>query len=176
MCKKILFRYTNNGDKMKYGTRNIIIITLSVLLVVIYIAAGTYAVIIDVVQNDGLNEIINEIKVRDLLTDDNGEYNEYYYDIKRETNLTDAEANMLINSAAINERLQDVLNNIVDYKVNNGQKYTNDELYNIIVDAVNRTEGISSDVKTRIINKSSTYINDISKYVYDIEVNINNNG
>ncbi len=70
---------------MKYGTRNIIIITLSVLLVVIYIAAGTYAVIIDVVQNDGLNEIINEIKVRDLLTDDNGEYNEYYYDIKRDS-------------------------------------------------------------------------------------------
>lgn len=176
MCKKILFRYTNNGDKMKYNTRNIIIITLSILLVVIYIAASTYAVIINVVQNDGLTEIISEIKVRDLLTDDNGEYNEYYYNIKRETDLTDTEANILINSDAINERLQDVLNSIVNYKVNNGQKYTNDELYNIIVDAVNRTEGISSDVKTRIINKSSKYINDISKYIYDIEVNITNNG
>jgi len=161
---------------MKLGTRNLIIITLSVLLVVIYMVAGTYAVIIDVVEKDGVTEIINNISVKDLLTDDNGQYNEYYYDIVREAELNAEEANILINSKAVNERLQDVLNNIVDYKLNNGTKYSNNQLYNIIVDAINRTEGINDFVKSRIIDKSNRYISDISKYVYDIEVNVIKNG
>lgn len=160
--------------KMKNGTRNIVIVTLSVLLVVIYMAAGTYSVIIDVTKNNGINEIVREISVRDLLTDDNGNYNEYYYDVKRELGVNDEEANTLINSQAINERLQDVLENVVDYKINNGSKYTNNQLYNIIVDAVNRTNNISDDLKERVINKSMTYINDIQKYIYDLEVNVVN--
>jgi len=162
--------------KVKSGTRNIIIVTLSVLLVVIYMAAGTYSVIIDVVQNEGINEIVNEITIRDLVTDDNGNYNEYYYDIKRELAITDEEAELLINSSSFNERLQDVLNNIVAVKVNGGSRYTDNQIYNIIVDAVNRTTGITEELKNKVINKSNQYKSDITKYMYDIEVNILNNG
>lgn len=161
---------------LKTGTRNIIIITLSVLLVVIYMVAGTYSVIIDVVQNDGINEIVNEITIRDLVTDDNGNYNEYYYDVKRELAITDEEAKLLINSSAFNERLQDVLNNIVDVKVNGAGRYTNDQIYNIIVDATNRTTGITEELKNKVISKSNQYKSDIAKYMYDIEVNVLNNG
>ena len=160
--------------KMKNGTRNIVIVTLLVLLVVIYMAEGTYSVIIDVAKNNGINEIVSEITVRDLLTDDNGNYNEYYYDIKRELGVNDSEAETLINSSAINEKLQDILNNVVDYKINKVRKYTNNQLYNIIVEAVNRTDNISDDLKEKIINKSMTYINDIHKYIYDLEVNVVN--
>lgn len=161
---------------MKINTRNIVIITLSVLLVLVYMVAGTYAVIIDVVKDNGINEIVSEITVRDLLTNDNGNYNEYYYDVIRELDITSEEANLLMNSTPINNRLQDVLYNIVDYKINNGKKYTNNQLYNIIVEAVNETPNITDELKNKVINKSNIYINDISKYIYDIEVNVLNNG
>ena len=87
---------------MKTGTRNIIIITLSVLLVLVYMAAGTYAVVVDVVKNNGINEIVSEITVRDLVTSEDGQHNEYYYDVVRELDITTEEANLLIDSTAIN--------------------------------------------------------------------------
>ena len=161
---------------MKTGTRNVIIITLSVLLVLVYMAAGTYAVVVDVVKNNGINEIVSEITVRDLVTSEDGKYNEYYYDVVRELNVTEDEADLLIDSPAINRELQDVLKNIVDYKVSGGRKYTNDQLYNKIVTGVNETPNISEELKNKVITKSQRYINDIFKYVYDIEVNIINNG
>lgn len=176
MFKIKIISHTNKGDRMKTGTRNIIIITLSVLLVLVYMAAGTYAVVIDVVKNNGINEIVNEISVRDLVTSDDGKYNEYYYDVVRELNITEEEANLLIDSTAINRELRDVLKNIVDYKVSGGRRYTNDQLYNKIVTGVNETVNITDELKNKVITKSQEYINDIAKYVYDIEVNIINNG
>ena len=174
--KKNIIKHTNNGDNMENRTRNIAIIILSILLVLVYVAAGTYAVVIDVIKNNGISEIVNEITVRDLVTTEDGKYNEYYYDVVRELNITEEEANLLINSAAINRELQDVLNNIVDYKINNGRKYTNNQLYNKIVTGVNETTDISDELKNNVIRKSEQYINDIVKYVYDIEVNVLNNG
>ena len=176
LFKLKIFRHTNKGDRMKTGTRNIIIITLSVLLVLVYMAAGTYAVVVDVVKNNGINEIVSEITVRDLVTSEDGQYNEYYYDVVRELDITTEEANLLIDSTAINREFRDVLRNIVDYKVSGGRKYTNDQLYNKIVTGVNETENITEELKNKVINKSQRYINDIAKYVYDIEVNILNNG
>jgi len=176
IIEDIFLKEKKGMKKMKTGTRNIIIITLSVLLVVIYMAAGTYSVIIDVVGNDGINEIVNEIDIKDLLTDDNGNYNEYYYDIKRELSITDNEAQLLMNSVAINERLQEVLNNIVDVRINGGVRYTDNQIYNIIVDAINRTPNITDELKNKVINKSNQYKRDIAKYMYDIEVNVINNG
>lgn len=153
---------------------SIVIIVLSILLVGLYTVASTYSVIIDVVEKDGVTEIVNEIKIRDLLTNDDGTYNDTYYMVKDELNVTTEEANILMNSKKLNESLQIVLKSIVDYKIHNNinAKLSNNELYNLISDGVVNTENITDELKSRIINKASLYKNDISDYVYDIEVSL----
>lgn len=153
---------------------SIVIIVLSIVLVGLYTVASTYSVIIDVVEKDGVNEIINEIKIKDLLTNDDGTYNDTYYMVKDELNVTTEEANILMNSKKLNESLQIVLESIVDYKINNNinAKLSNNELYNLISDGVVNTENITDELKSRIINKASLYKNDISDYIYDIEVSL----
>lgn len=150
------------------------VVILSVILVCLCTIAGTYSVIIEVTKKDNVTEIVNQIKVKDLFINTNGEYNNLYYDVKRELNITEEEANILMESAYINDSLQVVLDTIVDYKVNNNTnaKLSSDEIYNLIENSVNNTTNISEEVKTRIINKSNYYKNDISKYLYDIDVNI----
>ena len=152
----------------------ITIIALSILLVGLYTVTSTYSVIIDVIEKDGVNEIVNEITIRDLLTNDNGSYNDTYYTVKNELQVTTEEADILMDSNEINEALQTVLESIVEYKVNNNTnaKLSNDELYSLITESVLNTKNISDDVKSRIINKASIYRQDISDYVYDIEVSI----
>lgn len=153
---------------------SIIIVAISILLIGLYTVASTYSVIINVIEKDGITEIINEITVRDLLTTENGAYNDTYYDLKSELNVTDAEANILIDSPQINKALQIVLESIVEYKLheNLDAKLSNNTLYNLISESVINTNNISDNLKSRIINKSSKYINDISKYIYDIEVSL----
>ena len=153
---------------------SIVIIVLSIVLVGLYTVASTYSVIIDVVEKDGVNEIINEIKIKDLLTNDDGTYNDTYYMVKDELNVTTEEANILMNSKKLNESLQIVLESIVDYKINNNinAKLSNNELYNLISNGVVNTENITDELKSRIINKASLYKNDISDYIYDIEVSL----
>lgn len=153
---------------------SIVIIVISILLVGLYTVASTYSVIIDVVEKDGVTEIINEIKIRDLLTNDDGTYNDTYYMVKDELNVTNEEANILMESEKLNEYLQIVLESIVDYKINNNMdaKLSNNELYNLISDGVVNTENITDELKSRVINKASLYKNDISDYVYDIEVSL----
>lgn len=155
-------------------TKSIIVVTLSILLVSLLTVAATYSVIVEVVENNGVTEIVNEITVKDLVTNDDGSYNETYYDIKNELNLTDEEAKILTASVPINEALRVVLKSIVDYKVNNNKdaKLSDDELYNMISDAVIDTDDITDELKSRIINKASIYRDDISKYIYDIEVSV----
>lgn len=152
----------------------IAIIALSILLVGLYTVTSTYSVIIDVIENNGVMEIVNKIKVRDLLVNDNGSYNKTYYDIKNELEATAEEANILINSKPINEALQSVLKSIVDYKVGNKPeaKLSDEEIYNLITQSVLDTNNISDDLKSRIINKASKYRKDVSKYIYDIEVSL----
>lgn len=161
---------TNTGDYMK---KNTIITILVVLLIGLCTIAGTYAVIIDVTGEEGMKEIANEITLRDIFTDTDGNYNDLYYDVKNELNITEDEANILMDSTYIDDALQIVLESIVDYKANNitEAKLSNDEIYNLIVDSVNKTENLSDETKTRIINKSAQYKEDISDYVYDIEIN-----
>ena len=155
-------------------TAKITVIILSVLLVSLCTIAATYSVIIEVSKNEGLTEIINEIHIKDLLTDDNGNYNSLYYDLKNELSLTDTEANILISSKEIDISLQKVLKSIVNYKVNNdaNAKLTDTELYNLISETILNINNISDQTKSRIINKASIYRKDISKYVYDIEVSV----
>ena len=154
--------------------RKIVVIILLILLVGLYTVASTYSIIIDVTDNDGQNEIVNKITVRDIFTDANGNYNNLYYDIKRELNVTEEEADILINSIYVNDKLQIVLQSIVDYKINNNTnaKLSNTEIYNMIKECVTNTEGLTEDTKNRVINKSNIYKNDISNYVYNFDINI----
>jgi len=141
-------------------------------LVVIYTIASTYAIIIEVKQEDGVNEIVNVIRIRDLVTNDDGTYNNTYYDVKNELNITDAEATLIMESEKLNENLQIILNSIVDYKLNNNinAKLTNDEIYNLIVEGVNNTNSLSQELRDKVINKANIYKQDVSDFVYDIDV------
>ena len=151
-----------------------IIIVISILLVGLYTVTSTYSVIINVIEKDGITEIVNQITVRDLLTNDDGSFNNTYYDLKNELNVTENEANILMESTPLNEALQTVLESIVEYKLhdNVNAKLSNDTLYNLISDSIVNTENISDNLKSRIINKASIYKQDISDYVYDIEVSL----
>lgn len=154
--------------------RKVVVVILFILLVGLCTIAGTYSVIIDVMDNDGKKEIVNEINARDIFTDINGKYNNLYYDVKRELNVNEEEANILMDSTYVNDKLQIVLQSIVDYKLDNNikAKLSNDEIYNMIEEAVTNTEGLAKETKIRIINKSNNYKNDISNYLYDFDINI----
>lgn len=154
--------------------KGIIISILIILIVFISMIAATYSVIINVASNNGINEIVNEITVRDLMIDNNGEYNNTYYEVKRELNITLEEANVLINSKELDKQLQVVLKSIVSYKVdgNINSKLSDDEVYNLIVEGVNKDSNISSSLRNKVINKSQIYIRDVSNFLYDIDVNI----
>lgn len=146
------------------------ILIISILLVSLYVVTNTYAVIINVIDKDGASEIINNITIRDLLTDDDGYYNRYYYDVKTELDITPEQADILMESVPLNRALDTILKSIVDYRIHNKNKLTNEKLYDIIVSAVNEDDNIEYDLKNKIINKTQTYINDISNYIYGIEV------
>lgn len=153
--------------------RNTVIIILLILLIGLYTIASTYSIVIDVTDNNGIKEIASEITIRDLFTDTDGEYNNLYYDVKRELNVTEEEANILMDSSSVNNALQVVLQSIVDYKANNDNnaKLTNDEIHTLVETAINNTYNISEETKTKIINKSLYYKNDVSDYLYDIDIN-----
>ena len=155
-------------------TTTIIIILISILLVGLYTVTSTYSVIISVIEKDGVTEIVNKISIRDLLTNNDGTYNETYYLVKDELEVSDVEANILMDSVSLNDSLQIVLESIVDYKIHNNidAKLTDDELYNLISESVLTINDISDELKSRIINKSSVYRRDIADFIYDIEVSL----
>jgi len=155
-------------------TTTIIVLVVSILLVGLYTVTSTYSVIIEVIEKDGITEIVNKINMRDVLTNDNGTFNSTYYDIKNELNISDSEADILLDSTPLNDALQTVLESIVEYKVHNNMdaKLSDTALYNLISDAVIKTNNINDDLKSRIINKSKRYIKDVSEYIYDIDVSV----
>lgn len=155
-------------------SKGIIISVLIILLVFVSTIAATYSVIINVVSNNGINEIVNVITIRDLMTDNDGVYNDTYYNVKNELGISDSEAEVLMESDELNKSLQVVLNSIVAYKVDNDEntKMSDIELYNLIVDSVNRDNTISDKLKDKVKNKSNVYIRDVSDFMYDIEVSV----
>jgi len=159
---------------LKKRTKTIVITLVIITLTLIYTLASTYSVIINVTNKNGINEIVNQINIRDLFTNDDGSYNNTYYEVRNELNITDEEANILMNSTSLNTHLQTVLNSIVEVKLNDniGAKLTNDQLYNLIVDGLNNTENINEELKNKVINKSNQYKQDIQDFVYDIEVSL----
>ena len=150
----------------------ILVILIVISLIIIYTLTSTYAIIINVKEENGIQEIVNIITLRDLLTNENGTYNNTY--VIKEVPLTKEEANLIMDSNKLNENLQIVLNSVVDYKLNNNisAKLSNDYIYNLILDGVNNTNTLSEELKMKVINKAYEYKQDISNYVYDIEVKL----
>lgn len=155
--------------------KKIILVGLIVILLILTCTiASTYAVIINVTNKNGILEIVNKITIKDLLINNDGTYNSTYYNVINTLDITDNEASTLMESESLNEKLQIVLNTVVDYKINNNvtAKLSNDEIYNLIVDGTNNTNNITEELKNKVITKSSEYINDVSDFLYDIEVSL----
>lgn len=154
---------------------NIFIISIIVVILVsLCTIAGTYAVIINVTNENGVDKITNNINIRDLLTNDNGTYNNTYYQVKGELNITEEEMNKLMESEPLNSKLKLVLDSIVKYKLRNDKtaRYSNDELYSIIEEGTNNTLNIDEELKNKVITTSDKYKQDISDFLYDIEVSL----
>ena len=152
--------------------KKIIVSVLLVLLVGVSTIMGTYAVIINVVSDNGVDKIVNAINIKDLLSDDNGNYNSTYYDVRDELNINDSEMDVLMNSSYLNDSLKTVLDNVVSYKLRDGTKLSNDDIYNMIVNDVNNDDSINNILKNKVIDKSNVYRSDISDYIYDLDVNL----
>lgn len=152
----------------------ILISIIIVILTVLCTSMGTYAVIINVVNDNGKEKIINNISIRDLLTNDNGTYNNTYYQVKDELMASEEEMNILINSEVLNNKLKLILDSIVVYKLRNNKeaRYSNDEIYNMIIDGINNIASIDDGLKNRVIISSDRYREDISDFLYDIEVSL----
>lgn len=151
--------------------RNILLISfLSILLVIICTIAGTYAVVINVSSEEGIDKIVNEITIKDLLTNDDGMYNNTYYTVKNELNVNEEDMNILMSSKELNSNLQVVLSSVVNYKLHNKNKLSNNEIYDLIVMSINEDNNINTNLKNKVINKSNYYKQDISDFIYDLEV------
>ena len=144
----------NNGE---IYMKKIIVSVLLVLLVGVSTIMGTYAVIINVVSDNGVDKIVNVINIKDLLSDDNGNYNSTYYDVRDELNISDSEMDVLMNSSYLNDSLKIVLDNVVSYKLRGGTKLSNDDIYNMIVNDVNNDDSINNILKNKVIDKSNVY-------------------
>ena len=150
---------------------NILLISiLSILLMLICTIAGTYAVVINVSSEEGIDKIVNEITIKDLLTNDDGMYNNTYYTVKNELSVNEEDMNILMYSKELNSNLQVVLSSVVNYKLHNKNKLSNNEIYDLIVMSINEDNNINTNLKNKVINKSNYYKQDISDFIYDLEV------
>ena len=109
-----------------------------------------------------------------LLTNDNGTYNNTYYQVKGELNITEEEMNKLMESEPLNSKLKLVLDSIVKYKLRNDKtaRYSNNELYSMIEEGTNNTPNIEEELKNKVINTSDRYKQEIFDFLYDIEVSL----
>ena len=86
--------------------KRILISILLVGIISISTIMGTYAVIINVISENGVDKIVNTITIKDLLTDDNGNYNNTYYDVRNELEVNDIEMDILMDSNYLNDSLK----------------------------------------------------------------------
>lgn len=150
----------------------ILVSFLTVLLIFISSLAVTYSAVIEVTEEDNVYKIVNDLTIKDVLTNNDNTYNNTYYTVKNELNINDDDMDILINSIPLNNSLKVVLKSVVDYKLNGNNKMTNDEIYNLIVMSTNEDNTIPQNLKNKVITKSSYYKNDISNFIYDIDVSI----
>lgn len=164
---------TNIGGYMKKN--NILLISIIVIILIsLCTIAGTYAVVINVTSDNGVDKIINTIEIKDLLSNDNGTYNTTYYQVKKELNVTEEEMNILMNSEKLNNKLKIVLDTIVKYKLRNDTtaRKSDEEIYNMIIEGINNSSNISNELKNKVIITSGRYKQDISNFLYDIDVSL----
>lgn len=142
------------------------------MLISLCTIAGTYAVVINVTNENGVDKIVNIIEIKDLLINDSGTYNKTYYQVKEELNVTEEEMNTLMNSKELNNTLKTLLDSIVKYKLRKDTtaRYSNEEIYNMIVEDINKSSDISEELKNKVIITSGRYKQELSDYIYDIEV------
>lgn len=145
------------------------LLVIGITLISFYVISSTYSVIINVFEKDNQTQILNDISIRDLLIDENGLYNRTYYDVINELNITNEEADILINSISLNEILDEIVISVVDYNLHNKNKLSNSELYNLIVNGINDDNNINATLRLKLITKTKEYINDISNYIYEIK-------
>ena len=150
----------------------ILVSFLTVLLIFISSLAVTYSAVIEVTEEDNVYKIVNDLTIKDILTNNDNTFNNTYYTVKEELNINDDDMDILINSIPLNNSLKVVLKSVVDYKLNGNNKMTNDEIYNLIVMSTNEDNTIPQNLKNKVITKSSYYKNDISNFIYDIDVSI----
>ena len=160
----------SNGDDMAKKITTISVLVISVILVSLYVISSTYSVIINVIGRNGEDDIIQEITIRDILTDSNGNYNSIYYDGRRELNISYDEGETIIDSVLLNDALKTIIEDVVGYKLHNKTRMSDIQIYNLIVKNVRLDNTISDDVKDKIIDKAWIYIDDIVKYVYDFDI------
>lgn len=154
--------------------KRLLVVLLIILLTLAYTIASTYAVIINVKSENGVNEIIDKITIKDLLTEDNKEYNETYYNVKNTLDIAEEDMDILMNSKELDKKLQIVLNKIVDYQINKNinSLLTSDEIYNMIKEATESDNTIPYYLKRKVIENSKKYSNDINEFLYDLEVSV----
>lgn len=150
----------------------ILVSFLTVLLIFISSLAVTYSAVIEVTEEDNVYKIVNDLTIKDILTNNDNTFNNTYYTVKDELNINDDDMDILINSIPLNNSLKVVLKSVVDYKLNGNNKMTNDEIYNLIVMSTNEDNTIPQNLKNKVITKSSYYKKDISNFIYDIDVSI----
>ena len=138
---------------MNIKTITISVIIISILLISLYVISSTYATIIEVIEDNNGNEQINKITIRDLLTDNNNEYNNTYYQVKNELDITHDEANILMDSIPLNNGLQIVINSIVGYKLHSKERLEKEELYNLIEKYTNQDDNINETLKNKSLKK-----------------------
>ena len=97
-------------------------------------------------------------------------YNNTYYTVKNELNVNEEDMNILMSSKELNSNLQVVLSSVVNYKLHNKNKLSNNEIYDLIVMSINEDNNINTNLKNKVINKSNYYKQDISDFIYDLEV------
>ena len=150
--------------------KKIFVSVLLVLLVGVSTIMGTYAVIINVVSDNGVDKIVDVINIKDLLSDDNGNYNSTYYDVRDELNISDSEMDVLMNSSYLNDSLKTILDNVVSYKLRGGTKLSNDDIY------INKEEDINNpkltNVFPNIVEKTKVDENGL-EYFIKVTDNIN---
>ena len=146
------------------------VLLISIVLVSLYVISSTYSVIINVIDKGNKTEIINKITIRDVLTDDNGSYNQTYYEVKNELDITEEESNILIDSIPLNNALETIIGNVVEYKLHNQNRMSADEIYHLITESVNSDNNINMELKNKVIQKTGIYLNDVIDYIYNFNI------
>jgi len=160
----------NIGDNMTKKITTISVLVISIVLVSLYVISSTYSVIINVINNGNKSEIIDKITIRDIVTLDNGDYNDLYYDVKSKLGITSLEGEVIMNSVLLNNVLEDILNDVVGYRLHSETRMSNNEIYNLIVSNVRTDDTINQELKDKIINKLDIYIDDVANYIYDFDI------